>query len=183
MDEVVKMFHTKFLSKLRSDRKGTAEVVGTVMFLLILFYVFTNFYLWYDSAAREMNDVFSEKMNSPVSIENVTGGLNVTNNGGFEVRLSRLWLINVTSGSEKEHIYVDLENSTLSDPLNVRVAAGAHVHLEFVGPVEFNDDGSIRANLLQVDYVEVYYPVPPNHSVRCKILTTLGNMATDDYNP
>jgi len=180
------------LSKFLGDRRGTAEIVGSVMFLVILLFVFTNVYMWHDSAAREMNGVLAEKMNSPVSIElhKVEGllvGLNVTNNGGFEVRLSRLWLVNVTSSSEKDHIYVDLENSTDGGPLNVRVAAGAQIHLRFVGPVEFNDDGSIRADLIradppQDDYVEVYYPVP-DHSVRCKILTTLGNMAACTYYP
>ena len=176
MDEVVKMFHTKFLSKLRCDRKGTAEVIGTVMFLLILFYVFTNFYLWYDSAAREMNDVFTEKMNSPVSISALRDvGLNVTNNGGFEVGLSRLWLVNETSGSSTDHLYVEL------DPDSMRVEAGATVWLLFDEELLFNDDGSIHAELIgDTGNVTIYYPVP-DHSVRCKILTSLGNMAAVTY--
>jgi len=186
--EIKNKVQRKLFGKLLGDRKGTAEIVGSVMFLVILLFVFTNVYMWHDSAAREMNGVLAEKMNSLVSISNVTGtGLNVTNNGGFEVRLSRLWLVNVTSGSETDHIYVDLENSTVSGPLNVRIAAGAQIHLEFVGPVEFNDDGSIRADLIRVDpsqddYVKVYYPVP-DHIVSCKILTTLGNMAACTYEP
>jgi hypothetical protein len=175
----------KLFGRLRGDRRGTAEVIGSVMFVLILFYAFTNFYLWHDSATREMNGVLAEKMNSPVSIElhKVEGllvGLNVTNNGGFEVRLSRLWLI-TGSGSATDHIYVDLENSTDGGPLNVRVATGAEIQLLFVGEeVVYNDDGSIRADPPQDDYVEVYYPVP-DYPIRCKILTTLGNMAACKY--
>jgi len=165
------------LSKFLGDRRGTAEIVGSVMFLVILLFVFTNVYMWHDSAAREMNGVLAEKMNSPVSIElhKVEGllvGLNVTNNGGFEVRLSRLWLVNVTSSSEKDHIYVDLENSTDGGPLNVRVAAGAQICLVFGDTTEVLPSGD----------VEVDYPVP-DHSVRCKILTTLGNMAACTYYP
>ena len=174
----------RFFGKLFGNRKGTAEIVGSVMFLVIILFVFTNVYLWHDTASREMNGLLAEKMNSLVSISSVTGGLNITNNGGFEVRLSRLWLVNLTSGSEKEHIYVDLENST-SGPLNVRIAAGEAIHLEFMDALEFNDDeyGSIHAEYIKFDLVEIFYPVPSGHSVTCKILTTLGNMAACTYEP
>jgi len=180
---VEKKIHRKLFSKLLTDHKGTAEIVGSVMFLVILLFVFTNVYLWHDNVSREMNGVLAEKMNSPISISNVTGtGLNVTNNGGFEVRLSRLWLINVTSGSMTDHIYVDFENSSDSGPLNVYIAPGAEIRLLFIGEaVMFNEDLSIMADYADGD-VLVYYPVP-DHSVRCKILTTLGNMAACTYIP
>jgi hypothetical protein len=168
----------KLFGRLLSDRRGTAEVIGSVMFILIIFYAFTNFYLWHDSATREMNGVLAEKMNSPVSIYAVTGmGLNVTNDGGFEVGLSRLWLVNVTSGSSTDHIYVKL------DPDSMRVQAGDEINLMFTGgTVWFNDDGSIHAEPLEGGDIQIFYPLP-DHSVRCKILTTLGNMATVTYNP
>ena len=174
----MKRIQKNALRRLLSDRKGTAEIVGSVMFLLILLFVFTNVYLWHDNATREMNGVLAEKMNSPVSLSNVTGtGLVVTNNGGFEVGLSRLWLVNVTRGSATDHVYVDLE------PLNLRIAAGAEINLLFVGnSVVFNDDGSILAGLNFDGDVQVLYPLP-DHLVRCKILTTLGNMAACTYEP
>jgi hypothetical protein len=168
-----------FLSRLRRDRKGTAEVIGTVMFLLILFYVFTNFYLWHDSASREMNTVLAEKMNSPVSISVVNGlGLTITNNGGFEVGLSRLWLINVTSGSSTDHMFVEL------DPQTMRIQAGAEVRLLFTGETTWlNDDGSIHAEQVEgTNKIRVFYPLP-DHAVRCKILTSLGNMASVTFYP
>ena len=167
----------KKLSKLLGDRKGTAEIIGSVMFLVILLFVFTNVYLWHDNATREMNTVLAEKMNTAVSIEvnDDKTGLVVTNNGGFEVGVSRLWLVNVTSGSATDHVYVDLE------PLNVRIAAGATIKLAFGGSIVFNPDGSIPASL-SGDDVTIWYPAP-DHEVRCKILTSLGNMAACTITP
>jgi len=166
----------KSFRKLLGDRKGTAEIVGSVMFLVILLFVFTNVYLWHDSASREMNGVRAEKMNTPISIEAPEVGgadLVVTNKGGFEVGLSRLWLINSTSG---DHYYADLE------PFKVHVAAGVEFPLVFTdGPAVFNVDGSVSAVWNEDGYVIVYYP---NDQVAvCKILTTLGNMAACTYEP
>jgi hypothetical protein len=173
---VAKKLQRKLFGKLLGDRKGTAEIIGSVMFLVILLFVFTNVYMWHDNASREMNGVLAEKMNSPVSIKvaNVPGAdLVVTNNGGFEVLLSRLWLVSDIGGSETDHLYVDLE------PLNVRVGAGAEIRLLFVGEtVVFNPDNSVFADLSD-GVVQVYYPA--DHSVTCKILTTLGNMAACKY--
>ena len=120
---VTKKKQRKMFGKFLGDHRGTAEIVGTVMFLVILLFVFTNIYLWHDNVTREMNGMLAEKMNSPVSIKLyfkvVEGlvGLDITNNGGFEVGLSRLWLITVT-----HHSPVDLD---------LRVAPGAKLHLLF----------------------------------------------------
>jgi hypothetical protein len=173
------------LSKLLGDRKGTAEIIGTVMFLVILLFVFTNVYLWHDTATREMNTVLAEKMNSPVSISvnKAENCLNVTNNGGFEVGLSRLWLVNATSGSATDHVYVDLEYGSSGQSLNVRIASGATIRLVFVGEsAVFNPDGSIQAEVHTNGEVWVHYPVP-DHEVRCKILTSLRNMAACTFYP
>ena len=95
-------------------RRGTAEIVGSVMFLLIIFFFFTNVFLWHDNATREMDGVLSEKMNSIVSIEvenlNVTEGLRlkVTNNGGVSVELSRLWIIAYLEGGLEDHSFEDI---------------------------------------------------------------------------
>jgi hypothetical protein len=151
------------LSKLLGDRRGTAEIIGSVMFLVILLFVFSNVYLWHDSATREMNTVLAEKMNSGVSIDvDESGtGLLVTNNGGFEVCLSRLWLI-----TESIHYFADLE------PYNVRVAAGGSIHLVFGS--ETLDLGNGEIQVLFIDNDE---------PVVCKILTSLGNMAACTYTP
>jgi hypothetical protein len=150
---VTKKKQRKIFSKFLGDRRGTAEIVGTVMFLVILLFVFTNVYLWHDNVTREMNGVLAEKMNSPVTLElyfDVTenlAGLTITNNGGFEAGLSRLWINTVT-----QHSPINLD---------LRVAPGATLHLLF-------------ENL----GVSV-----PNQRTTFKIVTTLGNMAACSYNP
>ena len=109
------------LSKFRNDRRGTAEIVGSVMFIIILLFAFTNIYLWHDTATREMNGLHAEKLNTPVSISVEGGTLVVTNNGGFELRLSRLWLIN---SAGNEHYYVDLEHNVMGQSFELRVPIG-----------------------------------------------------------
>jgi hypothetical protein len=93
------------------------------MFLLILLFFFTNVYLWHDRASQEMDNVRAGRMNSPVSIRVVndnlteTGGvipLEVTNDGGVEAVLSRLWITTVDV-----HSYTDLETGP-----EIWVAAG-----------------------------------------------------------
>ncbi|WGM90564.1 MAG: hypothetical protein NUK63_05430 [Candidatus Bathyarchaeum tardum] len=118
---VVKKLQKK-LSMFKNCRKGTAEVVGTVLFLVIVFFVFTNIYLWHDTATREMNTIHFEKMNSPLSVrlipdESNPTGLEVTNNGGVEAGLSRVWII-----SDTNHYPIDL---------NLRIARGAKIVLQF----------------------------------------------------
>ncbi len=90
------------LNRFLRNRRGTAEIVGTLMFLVILLFFFSNVYLWHDQATREMDDLVLDRLNSPVEMVgsiNQTSNtlqLNVTNNGGVGVWLSRLW--NITSG-------------------------------------------------------------------------------------
>ena len=112
----------KGFQRLIKSRKGTAEIVGSIMFLLILLFFFTNVYLWHDVATRGMNDVLAEKMNSPVSIEWDNGRRCpvVTNNGGVNVALSRLWII-----TDANHEHQDLE---------VWVAAGETVPISVPDP-------------------------------------------------
>lgn len=155
------------ISKFSNDRRGTAEIVGSVMFLVILLFAFTNIYLWHDSASREMNGVIAEKLNTPVSISNVTNGLVVTNNGGFEVSLSRLWLI-----TDSGHYYANLE------PYSILVAAGETVNVRFGNGV-VHDDGSVSASFVEGADVLIDYSI--HNGDVCKVLTTLGNMAACVY--
>jgi Putative archaeal flagellar protein F len=101
------------LNRFLRNRRGTAEIVGSVMFLVIVLFFFSNVYLWHDQATREMDNLVLDRVNSPVSLERVdptsdTLKLNVTNNGGVGVRLSRLWII--TSGYPT---YEDLEDDDI----------------------------------------------------------------------
>jgi hypothetical protein len=157
-----------------SNRRGTAEIIGSVMFLLILLFFFANVYMWHDSATREMNTLLSEKMNSQISVDWVTtaeqdGFLNVTNNGGTEVALSRLW---ITSG--EEHLYAELENQ------NIGVAAGATVRIE-VG----SSSGGNWASPLAVSKVQgsVMVSYDPSLVDSFMVLTDHGNTAACSYVP
>lgn len=113
----------KALRNLLNSRRGTAEIVGSIMFLLIMMFFFTNVFLWHDRATREMDNVISDKMNSPVSIQvvnrNMTdaGGqerprlpLKVTNNGGVGVELSRLWIIRPDGNGGEIHEFRDMDD-------------------------------------------------------------------------
>ena len=49
------------IKRLLKNKKGTAEVIGSVMFIVILLFFFTNVYLWHDAAVKEMNDLVRSK--------------------------------------------------------------------------------------------------------------------------
>jgi hypothetical protein len=57
------------IKRLLKNRAGTAEIVGTVLFLVILFFFFSNVFLWHDQVTREIDQIVSDKMNSPVRLE------------------------------------------------------------------------------------------------------------------
>jgi hypothetical protein len=63
------------------NRSGTAEIVGTVLFLVILFFFFSNVFLWHNQISQEMDSLIADKMNSAVRIETkVLGGEPVNSN-------------------------------------------------------------------------------------------------------
>jgi hypothetical protein len=163
----------KALRRLLCSRTGTAEIIGSVMFLLIMMFFFTNVFLWHDRATREMDGVLSEKMNSPVSIQvvsmNVTPSeidnkpnmtLTVTNNGGVEAVLSRLWIIDGNG-----HNCADLETGR-----EIWVAAGAVEELYLSEPTSQHPEFSVEGQT-------IYYVPDVGVLVTFKILTTRGNMA------
>jgi hypothetical protein len=76
-----------------NDKKGAAEVVGTVMFIVILMFFFTNVYLWHDAAVKEMNDLYAEKLNSQIRIINCTSTeVWVENVGGVDAVIECYWI-------------------------------------------------------------------------------------------
>jgi hypothetical protein len=82
------------MKRLLSNKKGTAEVIGTVLFIVILLFFFTNVYLWHDAATKEMNTFYTEKINSPISVtyDNSQGKLIVVNNGGVDAVIWGVWV-------------------------------------------------------------------------------------------
>jgi hypothetical protein len=140
------------------------------MFLLIMMFFFTNVFLWHDRATREMDGVVSEKMNSVVTIEwrnesdllpnpdpTYRGTLYVSNTGGVDAQLSRLWIAERTL--QEPHYPFDLE---------LRVAAGDSVELRLFYSLQPS-----------VDNDEIYYQWTTD--TKFKILTTRGNMAACTY--
>jgi len=55
--------------KVFRSRRGTAEIVGSVLFLVILLFFFSNVFLWYNNVARQMNMYMWDKLNSAVGLE------------------------------------------------------------------------------------------------------------------
>jgi len=150
------------LVRLLRCRKGTAEIIGSVMFLLILLFFFSNVFLWHDNATREMDGVLADKMNSLISVEvvamNVTipdCRLKVTNNGGVGVELSQYW-INVDFGDglggENHKPY----------PSNLWLAAGEAKEL-YIDPSDIQTGAGARDIKTLV--------------VTFRVVTTRGNMA------
>jgi predicted transporter len=57
------------LRRLIKNRKATAEVIGSIMFIVILLFFFTNVYLWHDAAVKQMNDLYVNKMNAGMEVK------------------------------------------------------------------------------------------------------------------
>jgi hypothetical protein len=60
--------------KMFRNRSGTAEIVGTVLFLVILFFFFSNVFLWHNQVVKEMDSVTADKMNSSLKMETMVLG-------------------------------------------------------------------------------------------------------------
>lgn len=162
------------LRRLLCSRTGTAEIIGSVMFLLIMMFFFTNVFLWHDRATREMDGALSEKMNSLVSIQvvsmNVTKDmvLNVTNNGGVGVVLSRLWIT-----TDVDHNYADLQKGQ-----EIWVAAGDTIELTLSGQTQLDSDGAFKVARYTISFAPMV-----GAKVTFTILTTRGNMAACSSTP
>jgi hypothetical protein len=174
------------LRKLLSNRKGTAEIIGSVLFIVILLFFFTNVYLWHDAATKEMDELYVQKMNSGMGIGLETGGsLNITASGGLDVVLSRLWI--VENGATGNHFYANLTSlSTDPNVSGVRVLAGHSITIQFVSPTTLTappnptEPNSVKAELNGNDII-IYYEQPPTvSSVKFTIVNSLG--VTDSIN-
>jgi hypothetical protein len=144
------------LRRLLKNKKGTAEIIGSVMFIVILLFFFTNVYLWHDAATKQMNDLYVEKINSPIIVgvyyDQSSGfSLNVTNKGGVDATLSNLWINekSTANGPDITHYSYDLRN--------IAVAAG------------------------QSNSIPIPYPLA-GKDVVFKVITTVGNSASCSYN-
>ena len=155
------------IKRLLKNKKGTAEVIGSVMFIVILLFFFTNVYLWHDAATKEMNDMYVQKINSPITlsvINNDPNHLNVTNKGGVDAKLSILWVDVASSNAgspDQFHGYLDLTSQ------NLVVLAGSSKQVTWYGGAS-ND-------------VNERYTYQSGDILQLKIVTTLGNTAACQF--
>ncbi len=104
------------IKRLLKNKKGTAEVIGSVMFIVILLFFFTNVYLWHDAAVKEMNDLQVQKINTKIDATiNSNGVLTVTNNGAMDVSLAMLWVNEQSNVGRPDamHKSFDLQNAVV----------------------------------------------------------------------
>jgi hypothetical protein len=153
------------------NRLGTAEIVGTTLFLVVLLFLFTNVILWYDTSARQAESIVVDKINSPVSmtIYQYPGYgdpliLRVRSTGVKDVRIVGVRWVEAINDN---HEYIDIKRD-LSTP--VLIQSGLWIDIIFTpgGGLFFNPEN----RTLTVDFTP-----SPSGEVMFKALTDLGNMA------
>ena len=115
------MFNKKFIK----SRKGTAEVIGTMMFIVILLFFFTNVYLWHDAATKDANQLNLKQINAIFSITQPQNGvptIQVTA-GGSQIVLSRLWIVDANGN----HLYTNLNGL---NGINVKAGMSQSINLK-----------------------------------------------------
>lgn len=160
------------------DQRGTAEIVGTSLFLVILLFFFTNVILWYDVSARQAESVTIDKINSPISMAVYARAgqgqsenpliLRVRSLGVKDVQIVRVRWIEAVNDN---HGCADIER-LIHEP--VFILSGWYLDIKLVRPGEgFNFYPENRT--LTIEYS------PPSGGVTFKIFTSLGNSAVYTY--
>jgi hypothetical protein len=160
------------LRRFLKNQKGASEIVGTALFLVILFFFFSNVFLWQDQVTREMDQVIADKMNSAIRVEAFSNAttvwLKTDNIGGLDVTLSRLWII-----TDDAHYYADFE------PYNLHIEAGRHMNITFTSTTITNTMRLVRVSVVAgsvfVDYNQTYQTT--GTTVTYRIITNLANSA------
>jgi hypothetical protein len=146
------------LKRLLNNKKGTAEVIGSVMFIVILLFFFTSVYLWHDAAVKDMNELQVQRMNAGMQVVFVDGTATITATGS-EVVLSRIWVIL----NDNTHAYADLES------YKIHLIAGKETPIHF-------ESVSISNGVIQAegnaDGITLHYP--SDQIKKISVLNTLG---------
>ncbi|MHA1543133.1 MAG: hypothetical protein ACTSQH_09170, partial [Candidatus Hodarchaeales archaeon] len=140
--------------KYARKRKGTATIIGTTFFLVILLTVVANMVV-YNQATIEMNRHLSNKASSQIRLEKVETpaglSLRVTSLGSYDSKIIGLWII---GAYPDYHDYLSEETlETLVDSLII--PAGGSRNIEISNYPNYAFTGSVNY----------------------KVLTDLGNMA------
>jgi len=155
------------IKRLLKNKNGTAEVIGSVMFIVILLFFFTNVYLWHDAATKEMNDLYVQKINSPITLSVISNNpnlLNVTNKGGVDATLSVLWVDVESANAGSPDRFNGFVNLTQQ---NIVVLAGSSIPVSwYSGALNSYGDS---------------YNYQFGDRLQLKMVTTVGNTAACQY--
>ena len=152
-------------------RRGTAEVVGTTLFLVILLFFFTNTILWYDISARQTNEIMVNRISTPLSmtVYQYPSGANpltirVRSMGAKDVRIVGIrWI----EAANDNHVYVNLKSDI---PTPVMVQSGWWLDIKFV-------PGGNPQYLPESRTLIIDFPKDQKGEVTFKVLTEYGNLA------
>ncbi len=138
-------------------------MIGTIMFVMILLFFFTNVYLWHDTATKNANQLYLKEINSTFKIQQTDPNtITLTANGGSSISLSRLWIDENTANGR--HLYADLGS--------VNVAAGETFTLTFVGGGS-NPTEEVAAQQV-TGGAQIAYQPASGQSITCTAVNTLG---------
>lgn len=167
----------KPLRRFLVSRKGTAEVIGSVLFVVIIMFFFSSVYLWHDNATKSMNTLLADKLNSQIEVNwldsTAQDTLLITNTGGVGTSLSRLWII-TSQEPNAQHLYANLTNIDNTNQ-GMYVAPGATVSIKLQGsstPIVAHWMNSAHIN------ASVTYTRSAQKIDTFTVLTTTGNMAS-----
>ena len=106
------------------NKNATAEIIGTVLLIIILIFFFGNVFLYNNEVNRIADEVSSKKRSTHITIDGISEenpiSFNLTNRGGVNVYLDRLWINN-----DNEHGYYNLDmwieiGSSIEKVLNLK---------------------------------------------------------------
>jgi hypothetical protein len=162
------------LRRFLKDRKGASEVVGTALFLVILFFFFSNVFLWHNQITSQMDQVVADRMNSGIRMDvfsdEDTIWLTVVNVGGLDVSLSRLWII-----TDEAHLFADFGLDA------VHVGAGRQFNITIDNvTVPVSDEVGVS---LVSDPIVVQYKPPVGSTTVFRMITKRANTAACSYTP
>jgi hypothetical protein len=163
------------LRRFLKDRRGASEIVGTALFLIILFFFFSNVFLWHNQITSQMDQVVADRMNSGIRMDVFSNDtdiwLVVVNVGGLEVSLSRLWII-----TDEARLYADFGLDV------VHVGAGRQLNITISNATGTVTDGRVEV-FLGSDPIEVEYQPPAGYTTVFKMITKRANSAACSFTP
>jgi hypothetical protein len=162
------------LRRFLKDQKGASEIVGTALFLIILFFFFSNVFLWHNQIASQMDQVVADRMNSGIRMDVFSNDtdiwLTVDNVGGLDVSLSRLWII-----TDDEHLYADFGLDV------VHVGAGRQLNITIDNvTVPVSDEVQVS---FDSDPIVIQYKPPVGDTVVFRMITKRANTAACSLTP